>query len=73
VVVTALSRLARSVPDVHELLNGLAAVEVTLALGEDHDPPSLPVTHVLVEVLARTAQMSQPRDAANIEHDRRNG
>jgi len=62
-VVTALSRLARSVPDAHELLNGLAAGEVTLAIGEDHYPPSLPVTHVLVEVLALTAQLQTGLDS----------
>jgi DNA invertase Pin-like site-specific DNA recombinase len=62
-VVTALSRLARSVPDAHELLSGLAAGEVTLAIGEDHHPPSLPVTHVLVEVLALTAQLQTGLDS----------
>ncbi len=62
-VVTALSRLARSVPDAYELLNGLAAGEVTLAIGEDHYPPSLPVTHVLVELLALTAQLQTGLDS----------
>ena len=62
-VVTALSRLTRSVPDAYELLNGLAGGEVTLAIGQNFYPPSLPVTHVLVEVLARTAQLQTGLDS----------
>lgn len=53
-VVTALSRLARSVPDAHELLNGLAAGEVTLAIDENYYPPSL---------LLSTPEASPDRDA----------
>jgi len=59
----ALSRLARSVPEAHALLNGLAAGEVTLAIGENHYPPSLPLTHPLAEVLARTAQLQTGHDS----------
>ncbi len=43
----ALSRLARSVSEAHALLNELAAGEVTLAIGKNHYPPSLPLTHPL--------------------------
>ena len=50
-------------PDAHELLNGLAAGEVTLAIGENFYPASLPVTHVLVEVGARTAQLPTGLDS----------
>ncbi len=59
----ALSRLARSVPEAHALRNGLAAGEVTLAIGENHYPPSLPLTHPLAEVLARTAQWQTGLDS----------
>ncbi len=50
----ALSRLARSVPEAHALLNGLAAGEVTLAIGENYYPPSL---------LLSTPEASPDRDA----------
>jgi len=59
----ALSRLARSVPEAHALRNGLAAGEVTLAIGENHYPPSLPLTHPLAEVLTRTAQWQTGLDS----------
>jgi len=58
----ALSRLARSVSETHALRNGLAAGEVTLAIGENHYPPSLPLTHPLAEVLTRKAQLQTGLD-----------
>lgn len=56
-VVTALARLARSVPDAYELLNGLSVGEVALAIGDDRYPPSQAATQVLVEVLALASEL----------------
>ncbi len=55
-MVTGLGRLARSVPDACELLDRLAFGEVTLVIGDGRYPPSWPLTRVLGETLALTAQ-----------------
>ena len=62
-VVTALSRLARSVPDAHELLNGLAGGEVTLASAKISTRHRCPSPTPLVEVLALTAQLQTGLDS----------
>lgn len=56
-VVTALARLARSVPDAHQLLTQLRDEEVTLAIGEVRYPPAETVTEVLLEGLALAADL----------------
>lgn len=54
-VVTALARLARSVPDAAELLDRLAAGGTTLVVGDGLYPPFGPGARVLGETLAVTA------------------
>lgn len=62
-VVTALARLARSVPDAHELLTQLSASGVTVQVGEDRYPPTRANTELLLEVLALTVDFQAGLDA----------
>ena len=55
-MVTKLDRLARSVPDAHDIVEELTGREVSLGLGGAVHDPSDPVGRLLFNVLAMVAE-----------------
>lgn len=64
-MVTALARLARSLPDANQLLTQLTADGVTVRIGgEDHYPPTQPNTQLLLGVLALAVDLHAGLDSS---------
>lgn len=58
-VVTKLDRLARSVPDAHDLIAALTEKGVTLNIGGTQHDPTSPTSRLLVNVLAMVAEFER--------------